>query len=90
VSNKTNVIEVAKSFDKALAGSYRVSASKLNIRQGAGAGKKIITTIPKGTMVTCYGYYTKVSDTIWLYVQFTYKGKKYTGFAFSKYLKRQI
>lgn len=88
VSNNTtyNKIDSAKSFSKALSGVYKVTATKLNIRCGAGTLKKVIITIPKGTEITCYGYYTKVLNTTWLYVQFTYNGKKYTGFASIKYL----
>lgn len=78
----------AKSFLKSLAGTYKVTASALNVRHGAGTSKKIMVTIPKGTQVKCYGYYTTVSGTKWLYVQFTYKGVKYTGFCSSKYLSK--
>ena len=79
----------AKQFSKALAGSYSVSASKLNIRHGAGTLKKIITAIPKGTEVKCFGYYTEVFGANWLYVQFVYQGTVYTGFASAKYLKKK-
>ena len=40
----------------------------------------------KNETVTCYGYYTDVSGTKWLLV--VYKGT--TGFASSKYLKKEI
>lgn len=78
----------AQNFLKTLAGTYRVTASALNVRHGAGVTKKIMTTIPKGTMVKCYGYYTLTSGTKWLYIQFEYKGVTYTGFASSKYLQK--
>ena len=84
IANDT--VEAAKGFNKSLAGTYRVTAVKLNVRCGAGTLKKVITTIPKGTVVKCYGYYTKVLNTPWLYIQFTYAGKKYTGFASADYL----
>lgn len=71
-----------------LAGTYKVTASALNVRHGAGTSKKIMVAIPKNTQVKCYGYYTTVSGTKWLYVQFTYKGVKYTGFCSSKYLSK--
>lgn len=72
-----------------LAGTYEVSAAQaLNIRDGAGTAAKILVTIPKGTKVKCYGYYTENRGTIWLYIQFKYKDVLYTGFASSKYLKR--
>lgn len=78
----------AKSFSKSLAGTYRVTASALNVRHGAGITKKVMTCIPNGTAVNCYGFYTSSLGTKWLYIQFTYKGVSYTGFASSKYLKK--
>ena len=76
----------AKNFAKAQAGTYKVTATKLNIRHGAGTTKKVMVVIPKGTVVKCYGYYTHVNGTNWLYVQFTYNNVQYTGFASTKYL----
>ena len=82
--------ESAKKFDKAVAGTYAVTAeTALNVRYGAGTSKGVMVVIPNGTKVQCYGYYTSVLLTKWLKVQFTYKGAKYTGFASSKYLKKQ-
>ena len=78
----------ARNFLKTLAGTYRVTASALNVRHGAGITKKIMTTIPRGTTVKCYGYYTANLGTNWLYIQFKYKGVTYTGFASSKYLQK--
>lgn len=78
----------AKSFQKALAGTYKVTASWLNVRRGAGATKAKMVAIPKGTAVKCYGYYTKVLGTNWLYIKFNYNGVSYTGFASSKYLNK--
>jgi hypothetical protein len=80
--------DAAKSFDKTLAGTYKVTASALNVRSGAGAGKAKLTTIPKGTKVQCYGYYTALGGVKWLLVQFDYKGTEYTGFVSSKYVKK--
>jgi hypothetical protein len=80
--------ESARSFSKDFAGIYKVTAHSLNVRQGAGISKKIIVTIPKETEVKCYGYYTRVLSTEWLYVQFTYKGTTYTGFTSIKYLTK--
>ena len=77
----------AKSFLKSLSGTYTTTAN-LNIRNGAGTNKGIMVTIPKGTKVKCYGYYTAVKNVKWLYVQFTYKNVQYTGFASSDYLKK--
>lgn len=78
----------AKSFLKPLAGTYKVTANWLNVRHGAGTTKKVMVTIPKGTEVKCYGYYTTWCGTNWLCIQFTYKGTKYTGFSSAKYLKK--
>ena len=80
----------AKSFLKSIAGTYKVatSTSSLNVRHGAGTTKAKMVAIPKNTQVKCYGYYTMVSKTKWYYIQFTYNGVQYTGFASSKYLKR--
>ena len=81
----STTIESAKSFDKKYAGSYKVTASKLNVRQGAGTDKKVLVTIPKGTEVTCFGYFTRLNN-IWLYVQVLHNNQIYTGFVSSKYL----
>ena len=71
-----------------LAGTFTVTASALNVRNGAGTNKKVMVSIPKGTRVKCYGYYTAAGGVKWLYIQFTHQGVKYTGFASSKYLKK--
>lgn len=79
----------AKNFLATLAGTYTVTASSLNVRNGAGTSKKKMTAIPKGTEVKCYGYFNKSGSRKWLYIQFTYKNVQYTGFASSKYLKKK-
>ena len=76
--------DAAKSKSSAYNKTFTTTAN-LNLRSGAGLGKDIIITIPKGKKVTCYGYYTKVGSTVWLYVQYG----KYTGFVSSKYLVKQ-
>lgn len=76
----------AKSFMMSAVGAYKVTASWLNVRHGAGATKPKMIAIPHGTKVKCYGYYTPVMATNWLYIQFVYNGVTYTGFASSKYL----
>ena len=91
VPNGTEVtvkVDAAQKFNKGLAGTYKVTASALNLRAGAGTGKTILTEMPKGSKAKCYGYYTDVSGTRWLYVEAAVAGKKYTGFASSKYLVR--
>lgn len=88
-TTSTKATEVAKSYSKSIAGTYTVTASDgLNIRYGAGTSKKKLVTIPKGTKVKNYGYYTTISGVKWLYVQFTYKNVTYTGFACGTYLKK--
>ena len=92
-SSKAKVVtaaDAAKSFNKSLAGTYKVNtkSSGLNVRHGAGTSKKIMAVIPKGTEVKNYGYYTTSLGIKWFYVQFTYKGVQYTGFCSGKYLKR--
>lgn len=86
ISSDNKSVDSAKSFSKAISGTYRVSAERLNVRRGAGTDKEIIITVEKGTKLSCYGYYSTVYGTNWLYVQFTYKAKKYTGFVSAKYV----
>lgn len=86
VKNEVNATDSAQGFDKNIAGTYAVTASLLNVRHGAGTGKKVMCVIPIGTKVRNYGYYTTHNGIKWLYIQFTYKGVTYTGFASSKYL----
>lgn len=75
----------AASFNESLAGSYTVNAKEgLNVRDGAGTNYKVLTALSIGKVVECYGYYTDVDGTRWLYVTFDKNGIKYTGFV-SKY-----
>lgn len=79
----------AMSFTASLAGTYTIRANGgLNIRDGAGTSKKILVVAPNGLAVKNYGYYTNVSGTKWLYIQFTLDGVKYTGFASGDYLTK--
>lgn len=58
--------------------------SGLNMRKNAGKQYDIITTLPKGTKVTWYGYYNKDTTNIkWLLV----KAGKNTGYCMSTFLK---
>ena len=77
-------IEGAKSRDKALSGTYKVTASGLHLRAGAGTKKTSLLVMPKNAKVQCYGYYTTVDGVKWLYVMY---GEQ-DGFASSKYLKK--
>ncbi len=78
----------ARYFNRGLAGTYTVTASALNVRHGAGITNSVMVTIPRGTAVKCYGYYSTFFGANWLYVQFDYKGTTYTGFASAAYLKK--
>ena len=85
-STTVKATDSARNFLKPYAGKYKVAASKLNVRHGAGITKKIMVTIPKDTTVECYGYYTSVLGVKWLYVKFKYQNVIYTGFVSSKHL----
>ena len=79
--NPTNTdmkIDYAKSYNKDIAKTYKTT-TKLRLRTGASTSKTIITIIPKGDKVVCYGYHTGN----WYYVQYG----NLTGFCLSKYLK---
>lgn len=65
-----------------------ITCGSLNFRNGAGTDKESFGYLPKGTKVNCQGFYTKVGERDWLYINFTYKNKKYAAFASSKYLGR--
>ena len=78
----------AEKLSKPLAGTYKVTASKLNVRDKASTTAAVLVAIPKDTEVQNYGYYTEYNGTKWLYIQFRYKDVLYTGFASSKYLKK--
>lgn len=82
VTAAKNKTEPAKSKSSAYNKSYKTTAN-LNLRMGAGTNKGIVLTIPKGSAVRCYGYYTKVGSTTWLYVAYG----KYAGFVSKEYLK---
>lgn len=78
-------VDYAQSFNKSLAGTYKVTASDgLNIRTGAGTGKAKITAMPKGAKCQCYGYYTTAGGVKWLLI--VYNGQE--GFASSQYLQK--
>lgn len=75
-------IEYAKNKSEKYDKSY-TTTSDLNLRAGAGSDKTKITVIPQGGKVRCYGFYTNIGSTPWLYVVYG----KYKGFCSSKYLK---
>ena len=80
---------VARSFNKAVAGTYTVTAGAgLNVRDAAGTDSRVLVTIPKGTTVKNYGYYTVVNGVKWLCVAFSHKRVNYTGFVHERFLSR--
>ena len=88
-SNTTTVksnakVDVAHGFNKSLAGTYKVTASGLNLRAGAGTGKSILAVMENGEKVQCYGYYNDCNGVKWLYVVY----KNIVGYASSKYLSK--
>lgn len=87
IKKKTNslTLESAKYKDNKVSGLYKTT-SNLKMRYIAGkiTKKNIITVIPKGDKVQCYGYYNMVGGTKWYLVAY----KSYTGYVSSKYLKK--
>lgn len=84
-TNEVKASQAAENYNAARAGTYYVdSATGLNVRDGAGTQYKILTAIPNGKRVECYGYYTGS----WLYIAFEQSGTKYIGFASKDWLRR--
>ena len=71
-------IDYAQSFNEDIAKTYQTTAN-LRLRTGPSTSKQTIVIMPKGSLVTCYGYYTKD----WYYVTYD----KYIGFCSKLYLK---
>lgn len=89
ISNTRKASSTPSSFDKNLSGEYVVTASSLNVRNGAGTSHKSMVAIPKNTKVQCLeGAYTEHKDVKWLYITFVYKGIQWIGFSSSAYLKK--
>lgn len=87
IQEKVTATKYAQSFNVAMAGTY-VATDDLNLRNGPSTNDKVLVTMPKGQVVNNYGYYTAASG-LWLYIQFTYNGTVYTGFASNSYLKKK-
>ena len=90
VKKSVTATQHAKSKSDAVKGKYVVDASSVNVRDGAGTNYKILTTIPRGTVVNNYGYYNTVDGVKWLFVKFDYQGITYTAFVSSRYLKKKV
>lgn len=67
--------ESARRFDRRIAGAYHTN-DRYNLRVGAGMDKKVILTLPAGTSVRNYGYYTGE----WYLVKAVVNGTVYTGY----------
>ena len=74
----------AQSFDKAKAGVYRTT-DRLNLRDGGSTSRDVLTTLPKGTEIRCYGYYTGS----FLYVSAVIGSTTYIGFCSKSYLVKE-
>lgn len=83
-TTKQPIVDRAGCFSGAYDKTFTVTAKNaLNVRAGAGTSKAKLGTLKHGAKVRCYGYYTKVGDTAWLYVT----DGKLIGFCSGKYLK---
>lgn len=67
--------ESARSFSRKIAGAYHTN-DRYNLRVGAGMNKRVILTLPTGTGVRNYGYYTGE----WYLVEAVVDGCTYTGY----------
>lgn len=76
---------IAHSYDKKYAKTYYATAD-LNCRNSGSTSSKILVTVPKGTEVTCYGYYESAKDHKFLYAQAMVNKVLYTGFFALDYL----
>ena len=79
-------VSPAACFDKNIAATYVVTADALKCRKKPGAmdSASIITCIPGGAKVQCYGYYTVVNNSKWYLIQ---RGNV-VGHVSAAYLKR--
>jgi N-acetylmuramoyl-L-alanine amidase CwlA len=80
--------EPAHSHYADLSGKY-VTTANLNMRDGAGTTKQLMITLPKGTICSCYGYYSMAQGVKWLYVVAEVDGMICTGFCSSRYLRKE-
>lgn len=75
--------ESARSFNREIAGAYHTN-DRYNLRVGAGMDKRVILTLPTGTGVRNYGYYTGE----WYLVKAVVDGCTYTGYVAKEGLTR--
>ncbi len=84
-SSSTKASGVATKFNNSYAKTY-YATDALNCRDAGSTTAKILVTVPKGTKVTCYGYYTPYNGVNFLYAQALVNGVLYTGFFSEQYL----
>lgn len=75
--------ESARSFDRKIAGAYHTN-DRYHLRVGAGMNKTVILTLPTGTSVRNYGYYTGE----WYLVKAVVNSIVYTGYVAKEGLTR--
>lgn len=78
---ETQAVDPAESFDKSIAGKYRVTTA-LYLRAGASKDKEALAVMPEGAEVQNYGYFTEANGRRWLYVAY----KDLVGFASGIYM----
>lgn len=83
VMERWHKTESARSFDRGIAGAYHTN-DRYNLRVGAGMDKTVILTLPTGTGVRNYGYYTGE----WYLVKAVVNGTVYTGYVAKEGLTR--
>lgn len=83
VMERWHKTESARSFDRGIAGAYHTN-DRYNLRVGAGMDKTVILTLPTGTSVRNYGYYTGE----WYLVKAVVNGIVYTGYVAKEGLTR--
>lgn len=84
---EVKAVDYARCFNNNIAGTYKTSVNQ-NMRTGAGTNKKVLCVAPKGTKVSCYGYYSLHNGDKWYYVVANVDGIKYTGFCWYGYLEK--
>ena len=82
--------EYAWHRDNAMAGVYETTVNTY-VRNGAGANKKALSAVPKGTRCRCYGYYgldNSAETWKWLLVSIKQDGVTYEGFVCAEFLQK--
>ena len=87
-ANKTSnkKISSAQKFGKTYS-RYYITTGNVNMRYTPNVltSDNVITVIPKGSLVRCWGYYTPINNTNWYLVVYG----KHTGYVSGKYLKKK-